>query len=106
MERRGTCSHSLLEPTGGGGHMHMRRLIRSGATIAGGVFLVGAVCAKQGETSRDGGRKTKSIGAVIAPPPNVPTPPARTPDTNMSDQAKLTRLEHEVRALATTDGCK
>lgn len=88
--------------------MQMYRPTRSGVAIAGAVLLAGAVCAKQGggETSRDGDNKTTSIGAVIAPPPNVPTPPARTADTNKTDQAKLTRLEHEARALASTDGCK
>jgi hypothetical protein len=81
----------------------MHRLIKSCAVIAGAVALVGVVCAKQAQTSGNGG--TTSIGAVIAPPPNGPTPPAATQDTNTGEQAKLTRLEREARALAKTAGC-
>jgi hypothetical protein len=81
----------------------MRRLIKSGTAIAGALALVGAACAKQRETSGDS--RTKAIGAVIAPPPDAPAPPARTPDTNRVEQTQLTRLEREARVLAKTDGC-
>jgi hypothetical protein len=82
----------------------MHRLIKSAAAIAGAMMLVDVVCAKQPESSAE--RGTKPIGAVIAPPPKVPTPPAATHDTNRAEQAQLTQLEREARALAKTDGCK
>jgi hypothetical protein len=84
--------------------MHRHRLLRWGAAFAVAAVLAGAVCAKKRDTSGDTG--TKPIGAVIAPAPDIPAPPATAADTNRSDQATLTRLEREARALAKTSGCR
>jgi hypothetical protein len=80
--------------------MQRPRLIRWCAAFATMAVLGGGVCAKHAD------KRTKSIGALIAPPPEAPAPPARAADTNRSDQATLTRLEHEARALAKTSGCR
>ncbi|HEY2025455.1 MAG TPA: hypothetical protein VGG78_00515 [Gemmatimonadaceae bacterium] len=55
--------------------------------------------------SSTAGKPTRALGSLIVHPPAGPPPPARAADTNKADQARLTRLEQEARALAKTDGC-
>lgn len=62
--------------------------------------LVGA-CAPRA----DGTDSTRSVGAVIVPARDTAALPATVQDTNVALQERLTRLEHEARALARTDGC-
>lgn len=68
--------------------------------LAAAGMMLGA-CARH-----DGARdSTRSVGAVLVPPRDTVTPPATVQDTNVAEQERLTRLEHEARALARTDGC-
>lgn len=67
--------------------------------IAAGA-LVGA-CAPHG----DGIDSTRSVGSVIVPARDTAALPATVQDTNVALQERLTRLEHEARALAHTEGC-
>jgi len=53
----------------------------------------------------DGVDTTRSVGSVIVPTRDTATLPATVQDTNVALQERLTRLEHEARALAHTEGC-
>lgn len=65
--------------------------------------LITLACARKQDTATD--TRTRSVGSVIVPPPSSPPAPAIAADTNKADQAHLTQLEREARALAKTDGC-
>ncbi len=62
--------------------------------------LVG--CSQQPQAS--GGTPTRSMGAVVDPPPRDTLPPVPR-DTTPDARPKLARLEQEARALAKTEGC-
>jgi len=63
--------------------------------------VLSVACAGRG----DGTDSTRSVGAVIVPSHDTVMLPATVQDTNVELQARLTRLEHEARALAHVDGC-
>jgi hypothetical protein len=78
---------------------------RIAGLVAGATLVLGA-CARQSDTRDTAAeRATRSVGSVIVHPPAGPPPPAAAADTNTADQARLTRLEREARALAKTEGC-
>jgi hypothetical protein len=79
------------------------RRSRSVALLTLGATLIAVACARKQDTVKD--TRTRSVGSVIVPPPSSPPAPAIAADTNKADQAHLTQLEREARALAKTDGC-
>lgn len=72
-------------------------------------MLLLAACVRHGDgsdsTRATPGATTRSVGTVLVPPRDTVRPPATVQDTNVALQARLTRLEHEARALAHTNGC-
>jgi hypothetical protein len=81
--------------------MRMRIVTRSASVIAWTTSLLGFACAPQQRSDKP----TRPLGEVVMRPSSTPPPPATTHDTNTQDQARLTQLEREARALARTDGC-
>jgi hypothetical protein len=67
-------------------------------------LLASALAAACGSRA-DGIDSTRSVGAVLVPSHDTIAPPATVQDTNVELQARLTRLEHEARALAHSNGC-
>lgn len=65
----------------------------------GGMTLV--ACAR----GSDGADSTRSVGSVLVPPRDTGALPATVQDTNVILQERLSRLEHEARELAHTEGC-
>jgi hypothetical protein len=72
------------------------------AAVALPLAVILAACAPKARETSD---STRSVGSVISPGRDLPTPPATVQDTNVAEQARLSRLEHEARELAKTDGC-
>jgi hypothetical protein len=60
-----------------------------------------AACRRGGESVDS----TRSVGSVLVPPRDTGALPATVQDTNVVLQERLSRLEHEARELAHTEGC-
>jgi hypothetical protein len=74
--------------------------------VVAAVVLLGATAVAAACSSHMGGADTThSVGALLIPPRDTVRPPATVQDTNVAEQARLTRLEREARALARADGC-
>jgi len=73
----------------------------SSLALLGAIALSVAACAKPAESNSE----TKSVGSVIARPPVTESLPPTRNETDTADQARLSRLEREARAIVKTDSC-
>lgn len=76
----------------------------AGASIVLMGLVMGCLVACSQQPQASGGTPTRSMGAVVDPPPRDTLPPAPR-DTTPDARPRLARLEQEARALAKTEGC-
>ena len=76
----------------------------AGASIVLMGLVMGGLVACSQQPQASGGTPTRSMGAVVDPPPRDTLPPVPR-DTTPDARPRLARLEQEARALAKTEGC-